>query len=219
MSRKRAGLSMPGRVGAALLGAALLAPATSACAQRLELRLAPRVGAFIPAGRLVREHDGLIRFRAELAPSLAVGLGLELDAPRLRLGVRAGVDYATAPTLVAHGFTVDSAGVGFLVASADVVLRPLDRRARIRPFLAAGAGLKRYVVPEAGLTRALAGVLPRDRTDPALHGAAGAEVRSGPIGVAAEVGDYVSWFLAPSTGHQRVQHDVLVTVGLRLRIL
>ncbi|MBX6363780.1 MAG: hypothetical protein IRZ00_07925 [Gemmatimonadetes bacterium] len=210
---------MPVRVGAALVGAALLAPAPSARAQQLELRLAPRIGAFVPAGRLVREHDGLIRFRADLAPSLAVGLGLELDAPRLRLGVRAAVDYATAPTLVAHGFTVDSAGVGLLVAGADVVLRPLDGRARVRPFLAAGAGLKRYLVPEAGLTRALAGVLPSDRTDPALHGAAGAEARWGPIGVVAEAGDYVSWFLAPSTGHQRVQHDLLVTLGLRLRLL
>lgn len=218
MSTERAGLSMAVRAGAALVGLALLGPAAPAAAQRLELHMEPRVGAFVPAGRLVREHDGLIRFRAELAPSLAVGLGLELDAPRLRLGVRAGVDYATASTLIAHGFTLDSVGVGLVAAAADVVLRPFDRRAAVRPYVAAGAGLKRYIVSETGLTRALAGVLPGDRTDSALHAAAGAEARWGPLGLAAEASDYVSRFTAPSTGHRRLQNDVFLTVGLRLQL-
>jgi len=180
-----------------LCALALLAPTTVAG----QVGITPRIGVYVQAGdfdELTDEVDDI-----EVSNEAALALGATLDIGRLYLSV----DYVTGSTLSDDGIQDDDdVGDGSLLAIAGgLVFRA--RSPVIQPHLRVGAGVKRhdYSFDDDELEN----LLPDDLTDFALHAAVGATVGLGGLGLAFELGDYI-------TVDGFKPHDLMLTAGLRL---
>jgi hypothetical protein len=77
----------------------------------------------------------------------------------------------------------------------------------LQPYLLAGAGVKRYSGEGD------------DQSKFTGHVGAGADLKLGPIGLLAEINDYISSFEDETTGDSKLQNDVFISLGFRIGLL
>lgn len=208
-------------VGAATLVVLIACGATTAGAQRTGsegLSLTPRVGVLLPTTTL----GPWLSAHARMAPGVSVGLEAAIPIGSV-LAARAVTDIALGVGPRVHGSdcTLDCrsdreyAGA-MLTAVADLMARSaVAGRWRFRG--AAGGGIKAYLYPTSGsdcrigedVCLAMAHFT-ESGVDPTLHLAAAATRSGGRYAVVLELGDYVSRYRG-----ERVQHDLLLSVGIR----
>jgi hypothetical protein len=199
-----------------IAAAVLLAAAAPAVAQvpGVDLKLNPRIGVYNAVSDL-GEMNGRT---ASLDNSLAVGLGAELQFAALPFGIRANLDYATGTELGGSNQEVTPTQDATLLAvAADLVFRPLPDALPLQPYVFVGGGLKQYDFESSGVMDA--GEF-RDESDPTLHLGLGLDLGFGPLGLNAELGDYISWWETyTNTDETEIQHDIFLTVGFAIGLL
>ncbi|HYW09579.1 MAG TPA: hypothetical protein VE913_21635, partial [Longimicrobium sp.] len=117
------------------------------------------------------------------------------------------------------------AGSQIYLAVADVLLRG-PRLGPVQPYILGGGGIKRYNFAQGELTDGYEVEYARDVTQRTSHIGIGTDVRLGGQSVAVEFSDYVGGFRSAAasgaTGTAALdgkrQHDISVTIGLRIRI-
>ena len=173
------------------------------------ISITPQIGVYVPANNLDSLRSGAQQVRVKREGDLALGLNIDLGF------LRGTVAYASAAKLNQKstiGGTETQVGEGKLLAVAgDIVLRPIPRLIVVQPYLLAGAGLRRanYSYDDDGLANAF----PKDDSDFALHAGVGADVMLGPVGVSAELTDFIS----KNSDDKWKQHDGFGFVGLKLK--
>lgn len=187
----------------------LLAGAFAAGPAAAQIHITPAIGAYIPASDIEDLRNQAENSRLQREATLGLGLNVELGM------LRASIAYASGAKLTEEGVNEDDGSIGdgsVLAAAADIVIRPLPRLG-IQPYLLAGGGVKRmdYSFDDEGL-----GSIPLDRsnTELTLHAGAGVDFMFGPIGIMAEVSDFIS----QDEEDKWAQHDAFVLVGVRLRL-
>lgn len=172
------------------------------------ISITPQIGVYVPGNSVDSLRSGAQQVRVKREGDLALGLNLDLGF------LRGSIAYASAAKLNQQT-TVSGAesqvGKGKLLAVAgDVVLRPLPR-ILVQPYLLAGAGLRRadYSYDTSGLSDAF----PKDKSDFAFHAGVGADLMLGPVGVSAEITDFIS----KNSADEWKQHDGFGFVGLKLK--
>ena len=204
--------------GCAALSALSLSPECGEAQWRLATM--PRVGAFVPTTTL----GPWLTASARTGPGVTLGVTSEA-VRRERIGLRVELDAALgAGPHVQSDDCSRSCGrentyAGAVVLAVGDVSVPLHSGARARLDLIFGGGMKAYLFPATGGSCAptddiCAATLQftRSRADRTVHAAASLRRRAGRRHVVLELGDYVSRY-----DGGRVQHDLLVTVGLRGR--
>ncbi|MGK7311930.1 MAG: outer membrane beta-barrel protein [Candidatus Longimicrobiales bacterium M2_2A_002] len=189
-----------------LAAACLLTLAAPAAAQApgVELKLNPRVGAYVPLTDFSEVTSGI---DTERTGSLALGLGAELGLGGLPFNLRANLDYVTGSEIDAAGTTIDGVDTRILMVAGDLVFRPLPKLILIQPYLYAGGGLRQYDF-DTDDTQAL-----EDASDPMIHLGGGLDLSLGALALNAEIGDYISWYEVQDSDSE-TQHDLFVSVGL-----
>src|SRR5512141_1673349 len=188
-----------------LLGAVALALSAGGIAAQ-KVAVTPQIGVYIPASSFYELRDQARTVRVEKQGTL--GLGLAVEAGWLR----GSFAYATGATLNEHGVSnrQDIGKGSVLAATADLVVRPLPRFL-VQPYLLGGIGVKNMnYKPDASATD----LFPKDLTKLAGHIGLGADLMLGPIGLAAEVSDFVS--RDPENAWK--VHDAFATLGLKFRL-
>ena len=180
----------------------------TAAAGAAQIHITPALGAYIPASDLKDLRNQAEQTKLDREGSLGLGLNIEMG------WLRGSIAYASGGTITDEGVQ-DREDIGdgsVLAAAADIVLRPLPRLL-VQPYLLGGVGFKRldYSWNDDGVST---NPLPADKRELALHGGVGADLMFGPIGIMAEVTDFVSKDEEDKWG----MHDAFVLVGLRLRL-
>lgn len=184
------------RLGATVFACVLVALPAAGSAQ---VGITPRVGIYIPAGDFSELEQGAETIQLE--KEAAMTLGATLDLGRFY----AGFDYVTGSTITEDGLQgEDEVGDGSLLAAAAGIRLSLGLPL-IQPHVRLGAGLKRldYSFDDNTLDEI------DDDTDFSLHGAVGATLGLGGLGITAELSDYMT-----VDGFE--PNDFMFTVGLRL---
>ena len=197
------------RTGLALAVMLTITAPAAAQAPGIDLKLNPRVGLYVPLTDLGDATSTAGTIAAEKTGSLALGLGAELGLAVLPFNVRANLDYVTGSEIDAQGSVADGTETEILMVAADLVFRPLPKLVLIQPYLYAGGGIRSYSFETDEL---------EDVSDPMIHLGGGLEFTLGPLGLNAEVGDYISWYEVQD-GDSEMQHDLFVSVGLVLSLL
>jgi|GEM_PF-1061846 hypothetical protein len=204
------------------------------------LHLAPTLGWYKPTQDLKRVPGEASADWTRIASAPMAGLTAELGLPIPALSLRGGVMYVNSD-LAARRFagfescgsncekatyrTDPVAGSQIYIAVADVLLRgPL--LGPVQPYIVGGGGVKRYNFAQGELSDGYEVEYARDVTQRTSHVGIGTDVRLGGQLIAVEVSDYVSGFrsaAAPgATGSAALggkrQHDISVTIGLRIGI-
>ena len=192
-----------------LLGMILVAGAALPRASHAQgITITPQIGVYVPANSLDSLQSGGQQVRVKREGTLALGLNLDLGF------LRGSIAYASAAKLNQTGISgQQQVGDGKLVAAAaDFVLRPLPKIIVIQPYLLAGAGFRNanYSYDTNGLSNAF----PKSDRDFALHAGVGADLSLGPIGVSAEITD----FITQDSADKWKQHDGFGMVGLRVKL-
>jgi hypothetical protein len=185
--------------GLLLTGTALLLvlPANASA----QVIITPGAGFYFQASSFDELESASDEVRVEREGTLGLTVGVEFGLLRLSLA------YASGATLNEEGVqNGDEIGDGSLLAATAGVSLKLLQQSPIRPYLMAGAGLKRagFSFEDGAYTG-----LPDSQTDFAGHLGVGLALAAGPIGVALEVSDFIT--LADSG-----PHDVFVTLGIRV---
>jgi len=175
---------------------ALAAAAPIASAQSITAM----IGGYVPRSSVSQVTSGAQSVAESRQGTLSLGANIDLGL------VRGTFAYASGTTI--QNANRQDIGKGNLFgAAADLVIRPLPR-ILVQPYLLAGAGEKfiKYdqnasLINGTNTTRQFA-----------LHGGLGADVNLGPIGVAAELTDFVS----KDAANKWNQHDAFLMVGLKL---
>lgn len=207
---------------AALAGALLLAPAGSPVAAQAD---APRAtaGPEISASGLVLAPlalltDSDVSFDTEVSSSAGVTGGLTWWVGR-HLGVAARAAWAPAQ-LNLRGAPLGAAvpddlgDADYLAGTVEATWRflPGGAASMLEPFVSVGGGVRHLELEPVAAPEA------RTATDPAATAAAGSRVRLWEsASLRLELRDVVSSYDAGETGEARIQHDVLLSVGLSLR--
>lgn len=171
------------------------------------ISVTPMLGAYTQASSFqeLRSSADAIRVKREskLALGAAVGLG----------PLRGSIAYVTGATLNGKGVTDgDNIGEGkMLTAAADAVVRPIPRIAGLQPYLLGGIGLKQA---DYSFTDSRFSGFDKKKSDAAFHVGVGADWMFGPLGVMAEVSDFISG----GDGDASTQHDAYGLVGLRVKL-
>jgi hypothetical protein len=172
------------------------------------ITITPQIGVYVPGNDLDELRSGAETVKVDREGALALGLNVELGF------LRGTVAYASAATLTRSGLTGDTeVGDGKLLAAAgDIVLRPIPRLLILQPYLLVGGGLRRadYDYDEDGVANAF----PENDSDFALHAGIGADLVIGPLGVSAEITDFIS----KNTDDKWKRHDGFGFVGLKLKL-
>ena len=197
----------------------LVALPVQAQAPGFDVKLNPRIGAYVPLSDLTSAQAAGVEIVEEMTGSLALGLGVELQLPVLPFNIRGNLDYATGSEVrVTEDGVERDEGVEttLLAVSGDLVFRPLPEFILVQPYLFAGGGLKQYDVGDETTLDSF-----RDESDPTLHLGGGLDLSLGPLAVNAEVGDYISWYevQAADSEESETQHDLFVTVGISMGLL
>lgn len=167
---------------------------------------------------LANLSDDPATFSTALDPYVAVGAeAVYWFSSRFGLGVMAVFapsEIGTRATLPDEPAPESLGDVDYLAGAANVVYRiPVSGTATpVRPYFAAGAGVRHLGIGEAA-EPALA-----SSTDPAATVAAGVRLDVlGDLELRMEVRDFMSSYEAPGTGESTFQNDIAVTVGLGAR--
>lgn len=212
---------MYARSAAVLFSFLLLLPAARAHAQApgIDLKIIPKIGAYVPLNELTEENLG--GRQVGLEAGLALGLAAELGLPFLPVDVRLNLEYATGSELSFSDQDDaperEETGASVLLVVGDLVWRPLPRALVFQPYLLTGAGIRNYEFDLDDTSIGFAAAV-QDDSDLALHLGLGADVGLGPLGVIIEVSDYISWF-TPEGGDSRIQNDVFAMIGFRVGML
>jgi hypothetical protein len=222
-----------------LIALATLSPATLA-AQRARLDVIPGAGFHSPRealGAAALIGTGWFATFGEAQSSASFGATAEVTRPGHALGARLsgfvtlpGASHASfncRPGLACPAVIVESeAEITTANLLADLVY-DLWNAGRIRPWLAAGAGLRHYDISWAAPDVFLVAGSDSE-TIPALHVAVGVDVRLGPGALRAEIGGLWSakgdrvppaedpFGPAPSVAGRAAQRDFLVSLGWRV---
>jgi len=193
------------RMACWILGAFMLAgSATSTAGQGVAI--IPQMGTYMPASDFYELRDQANDIRLEKKGTLGLGLAVELG------WLRGSIAYASGARLTEHGVSggQDIGDGSVLAAAADLVIRPLPRFV-IQPYLLGGVGLKDA---SYDANSGFDGVFPKDETRLAAHIGAGADLMLGPIGVLAEITDFIS----RNPENSWKVHDAFAMVGLKFRL-
>ena len=185
--------------GIAALGIAALPPASNAQG----ISITPQIGVYIPGDSFdsLEQEGQVVQVKKE--GSLALGLNIDLGF------LRGSLAYASAATISESGTSGEIGDGKVLAVAADLVLRPLPR-ILVQPYLLVGAGLRRadYSYDEQGFDAF------KDDSDFAAHLGVGADLMLGPVGVSAEITDFIS----KDENDDWKRHDAFGFVGLKLRL-
>jgi len=158
------------------------------------------VGGYVPGSSVSQVTSGAQTVAESRQGTLSLGANIDFGL------LRGSFAYASGTT-IQNANRQDIGKGNLLGAAADLVIRPIPR-ILVQPYLLAGAGEKfiKYdqnasLINGTNTTRQFA-----------LHGGLGADVMLGPIGVAAELTDFVSKDAASKWN----QHDAFLMVGLKL---
>jgi hypothetical protein len=188
-----------------MTAAALLVAGASvgASAAHAQFAVTPLVGGYIPGGSLKDVKSGAQDVAVERDGTLALGLNVDIGFLRGSLAYVSGTTIRNADR--------DEIGDGkVLAAAADIVVRPLPR-ILVQPYLLGGVGLKNLSYErDSGIS----GLFPEDNRTLALHAGLGADVMLGPIGVVAEVTDFIS----RDADDKWNVHDAFLMAGLKIRL-
>lgn len=190
-----------------LFGISVLALAAMPRTSQAQVSITPQVGVYVPANSVNGLRSAGDSIRVSREGTLALGLNIDLGV------IRGSVAYASAAKLNRKGVSGQSEiGNGKLLAVAgDLVLRPIPRLIVIQPYLLVGAGLRNANYSyDAGISNSF----PKSDRDFALHAGVGADLMVGPIGVSAEITDFIS----KDAADKWKQHDGFGFVGLRLKL-
>ncbi|MGH7471163.1 MAG: hypothetical protein ACRENP_24710 [Longimicrobiales bacterium] len=174
----------------------------------IELTLFPRVGVYKPVGALAE----FAASTAELRGATALGMSVELQLPLLPINLRGNLEYVPGADAAINDRDLDVDNA-LLLLSGDLVFRLLPAVSPIQPYLLAGAGVKKYNFDNAFATALFS--FPDDR-DWMAHLGAGLGLKLGPLSIAAEVSDYISWFEMLGGDGGKLQNDLFATVGLKI---
>jgi opacity protein-like surface antigen len=197
--------------------AALLLAGSTAPAAAQNLILQPKVGAYIPASGIGDFQDQTTTIARDRAGSLAIGLGAELTIGALPFNVRGNLEFATGSTVSADDGVTQDVESTLLAVVADVVFRPIPR-VLAQPYLLVGAGMKVHEFEVDNLSASERELFPPDQTNLTFHIGAGLDIALGPIGLLIEASDYISRLETTPGGERRLQHDVFVMAGIRVRM-
>ena len=190
--------------GFALAAGVVAAPTAS---QAQGISVTPQIGVYVPANSVSGLRSAADSISVKREGTLALGLNIDLGF------LRGSVAYASAAKLNKSGVSGQSQiGDGkLLTAAADLVLRPIPR-ILVQPYLLAGAGLRNanYSYDAQGVTNAF----PKSQSNFAWHAGVGADVMLGPIGVSAEISDFIS----KNSANEWKQHDAFGLAGLKLKV-
>ncbi|MFW6089716.1 MAG: hypothetical protein ACODAB_08180 [Gemmatimonadota bacterium] len=173
-----------------------------------------------------------VYYEGDLAGGRSFGAEVRIGLSAHPFAIRALVDYTPAAEvsflpircpISASCLGVEALDARVLTAVADVVWRPPLPIAPVRPFLAIGAGARRYEIdgPDYEWRDAWIEPFAGARIRPVGHAAAGAEVRWGRIVVGGELGTFADSFggLGPSENEAGgLAADVSAAVGVRVRV-
>jgi hypothetical protein len=190
------------RILSVMTGVTLVAALSSAGSA--QVAITPLVGGYVPGSSLKDVRSGAQTVAVERDGTL--GLGLNVDMGMLR----ASLAYASGTTI--RNAEREDIGKGNVVAvAADLVVRPLPR-IFVQPYILGGAGLKNLSYDrDDGI---VTGLFPEDRRELSLHAGIGADVMLGPIGVVAELTDFIS----RDADDKWKVHDAFLMAGLKIRL-
>ena len=200
---------------------AALASATSAAAQRVEVL--PLAGLYRPIQSLPGVRDGEQRLGSRIDNAIVAGVAGEarLIGP---FSARATVLRASPDLLVYDSTGPRRAPARVTILAADLIVTG-PRIAFVQPYLLLGTGTKHYAFSAAALGGAAAAEYADDRRDGVGHAGGGLKANLGRIGASVEMSNYSSVFGSasepgpgePDASAER-QHDLVYTVGLRVRV-
>lgn len=185
-----------------------------------QVRLIPQAGLYVPVSDLGRVGSGSEAVEiADGESTLGLGLSLELGAARA-LSFRVNGVYGTGSDVPVGGIGCPDCSVRSTVAllTGSVVLRPLPELVILRPYLQAGAGLKRYDFDEDDLDDEGLDAFLSDQNELTGQLGVGVELDAGFGRLLFEVSDFVSGFDLgdDDSAEENTQHDFFVTVGLAI---
>lgn len=206
---------VPLATAAALSLASLTAPPDASA----QVRLIPQVGLYVPVSDLGNVGSGSEAVEiADRESTLGLGLSLEIPAARA-LSFRVNGVYGTGADVPISGIGCPDCSVRSTVAllTGSVVLRPLPELVIVRPYLQAGAGLKRYDFDEDDVSDEGLDAFLSDQNEFTGQLGVGVELNAGFGRLLFEVSDFVSGFdLGDDNAEENTQHDFFVTVGLAI---
>lgn len=206
---------LPVATAAALSLASLAAPPDASA----QVRLIPQVGLYVPVSDLGRVGSGSEAVEiANRESTLGLGLSLQVGAARA-LSFRVNGVYGTGADVPIGGVGCPDCSVRSTVAllTGAAVIRPLPDLVILRPYLQAGAGLKRYDFDEDDLDDEGLDAFLSDQNE--LTGQLGVGVElDAPFGrLLFEISDFMSGFdLGDDAAEENTQHDFFITVGLAI---
>lgn len=165
----------------------------------------PQMGVYVPGNDLDSLRAGAQRVLVKKEGAFALGLNVNLGK------FRGSLAYASGATLEQTNVTGDVGDGTLLAIAGDIVLRPLPRVV-VQPYLLLGGGLRRedYSFDDDGLSNAF----PEDDSEFALHLGLGADLNLGPVGLSAEITDFIS----KDEDDDWKRHDGFGYVGLKVRL-
>ncbi|HEU4558037.1 MAG TPA: hypothetical protein VFS20_09315 [Longimicrobium sp.] len=159
------------------------------------------------------EGDARARLRGTTAPVLGIQAPTRIRGVDVRLTVQHARPFLALET--ADGVTRhDRAGVTSLTADAVINLPPI---AGARPYLLAGAGLRRYDFDQGDYRDRGVAVVPRDEVEPLVHLGAGVARRVGAVDLFAEASAVGTGYISGTMGRPgRTVGDFSYTLGVRI---
>jgi hypothetical protein len=190
-----------------------------------QFRLLPSIGLYAPVSDFgeVRESGvgGAVEF-GKAESTLALGLAAEFGSGEGALAFRANLVYGTQSDVPIDGVGCEtcSARSTLLVATGGVVLRPLPTLVVVRPYLLAGAGIKRFDFDRDSFEdEGFSGVL-GDGSDATLQLGLGTDLVLGGLSLFVEGNAYLSRY-DPGGGaafdsDSDVRTDMVLSAGVSL---
>ncbi|HSL70237.1 MAG TPA: outer membrane beta-barrel protein [Longimicrobiales bacterium] len=193
----------------AALALAVGASSSSAQVPAIDFTLFPRAGLYQSLGNLAEVNGDEIKL--ESGP--AFGASAELALMFVPVSFRVGFDYVLPTGSTTNEVSSTDEDNTILMVTGDIVLRLAPGVSPIQAYLMAGGGTKRYEFKN------MPNVFESSQSSFTGHLGAGLSLKLGPLGIGAEVSDYISSFKPEfSTGDSKLQNDVFLMAGLRIAI-
>ncbi len=171
----------------------------------LNVHLGAKGGWFTPIGIIGEDVSGR---ESKLSQGVAVGASLELDIPLSPINVRANLAATFGRSIEVEGLEVPGTEIDLIVLTGDLVFRPVPRVVVAQPYLLVGAGIKKY--SGEGTFDSV--------TDFTGHLGAGADMNLGALSLMVEISDFISSFDEIPSGDGRLQNDVFIMAGFRIKL-
>lgn len=184
--------------------AALAIAAVHATAAHAQLAIEPLVGGYIPGSSLKEVETGASNTAVKRDGQLALGLNIDLGSM-----LRGSIAYVSGTT-IKDANKQDIGKGNVLAAAADIVIRPLPR-ILIQPYALGGVGMKNMTYnKDDGILNAF----PKDASKLSIHAGVGADAMLGPVGVVAELTDFIS----KDANDKWKIHDAFLMAGLKIKM-